>query len=1411
MFRAHAARLGAAASLPMTAGAGVAIVRHSWGAALASKVAASRVDEKSIRDNRLATQPLMSASEEMENELLRKRTVIELKRKHREVKFAVRKLASGGTLRQIALNALETGSFVRVADSSDTKTIPPHVLSQDASIGRTEPLSHVPAPVSSGDAQTDQFRRFLERADVDVLTIPMGLRAQLDKLPSTSGHPTHYRNIARDLSAGASHTVQAPLHRDHVGAGPRPRQGDQRTQPAAPEESVWRQTGPSHAEAQDTWATQIAVDPGSGARSSVSASASSPVAVDLIGTVESAAADAPVSRPVVALKVAVTSDGRPHGTGHPPSNVRNASMKPPRDAVPQAPKPATATPVESFPSEPSSGRHAPLRRELAAPPTLNQPALVSAGRPAALESAPPSNVASSVPSASVTTASSSTAPPSPMAGNVVPLLENFSDERSAASSYPLLAPQPSSSPPPVDVQHSQWLDESEPYSERKRNARMAIPPLPPLLQTPELPSSADARDARTPQSGVVMTDKVRLELAEMARLASTGSTYAAPSNRRPINALRHEGTVERSDNHVHETYIPSQGLGRIKEYPRLLRALRRVFSQPAVNPRHITLAIKNCWSVQIPYKRKLSLALRVKIACSRRGIPLNNIHYNALVRLFLYEDAARKELLDEMHAAGYQRDVFTYAAQMHLLVSRGDINAAWSVIDEMRAAGVEPDQKMFRILMRIRGRNQSQHVLACVENLRAMGVSLSVASYSLALQVCYEQRNLSIAEIVWGRMMEDGVEPNVITYTTLVALQGLCGSVERAQEIVTEMETAGSVKPNVITYTILMKAYVNHDDAARVRWLLDHMQAVGCPPNEFTYQEALRLYMRSGNVGAITDTVAEMRRQGVAVTAHVYTTLLSIYASQGNVEASLGVIAEMAHRGVKPDTLVYTKLIRLYEAARRPDGILTTLSAMHDGGLIADERLYGRAMRVLAAEGMFAAMTSVAAAAVERGVQITKESWVESIDLMTTNGHMETAKEAIAYVATLYNPADMGHFMFLDLIYFAEKAKDFDLTLRLYKSAVGAGLHLGNLLVKIARRHPNNVDWLSPERTDGANLPPDVTLFNARIAAHVAACDVRSAMATYLQMIQANIHPNASTEPILVSAMMLDPQVDWTRVLLDKSCPARAERSTYNSLLSFYVQLRRPHRGVPVLQQLLDSGIGLNGHTVVAAGHILQQISHALGTLHAQGRVREALELYEKHYDKGARERRAMSLREDILGSRSVNWTAMHEQASLSPLAYEITVDGRLVERSEGLRRDWPGSSERLPIEQRARTPNNMIAFMPPPSRFLVLDALGGAVGQSRRADVDWNAQRDVWAKIDRKTQEEMRLRTERALQRAVKLRHERSVTEMLRAERHAKEASMQSKADTHTRPAGSGAGAQQPGQPSGAKHRGGARDPQRR
>merc|ERR1719378_1223572 len=94
-------------------------------------------------------------------------------------------------------------------------------------------------------------------------------------------------------------------------------------------------------------------------------------------------------------------------------------------------------------------------------------------------------------------------------------------------------------------------------------------------------------------------------------------------------------------------------------------------------------------------------------------------------------------------------------------------------------------------------------------------------------------------------MKKTHVEPDVITYSTLVKGYCLSGDVDRAFQVLREMKQDGKYAADEILYNSLLDGCAKQNRVEKAIQLLDEMRATGVNPSNYTLSILVKLLGRA--------------------------------------------------------------------------------------------------------------------------------------------------------------------------------------------------------------------------------------------------------------------------------------------------------------------------------------------------------------------------------------------------------------------------------------------------------------------------------------------------------------------------------------------------------------------------------------
>lgn len=146
-------------------------------------------------------------------------------------------------------------------------------------------------------------------------------------------------------------------------------------------------------------------------------------------------------------------------------------------------------------------------------------------------------------------------------------------------------------------------------------------------------------------------------------------------------------------------------------------------------------------------------------------------------------------------------------------------------------------------------------------------------------------------------MEENGVRPDVVTYSTIMNAWSSAGRMDKCKEIFNDMVKA-EIEPDIHAFSILAKGYV-----------------------------------RAGEPEKAESILTSMRKYGVHPNVVICTTVISGWCSAGKMEHAMKVYEKMCEIGVSPNLKTYETLIWGYGEAKQPLKAEELLQVMEEKGV----------------------------------------------------------------------------------------------------------------------------------------------------------------------------------------------------------------------------------------------------------------------------------------------------------------------------------------------------------------------------------------------------------------------------------------------------------------------------------------------
>ncbi|XP_004507605.1 pentatricopeptide repeat-containing protein At4g16390, chloroplastic [Cicer arietinum] len=233
---------------------------------------------------------------------------------------------------------------------------------------------------------------------------------------------------------------------------------------------------------------------------------------------------------------------------------------------------------------------------------------------------------------------------------------------------------------------------------------------------------------------------------------------------------------------------------------------------------------------------------------------------------------------------------------------------------------------------------------------RKIRPSREVILYNVTLKVFRKCKDLDGAEKVFVEMLQKGVKPDNITFSTIISCARSCYLPNKAVEWFEKMPSFG-IEPDDVTYSVMIDAYgragnidmaLNLYDRARTeKWRIDHV----------TFSTLIKMYGVAGNYDGCLNVYEEMKALGVKPNLVVYNTLLDAMGRAKRPWQAKTISKEMMNNGISPNRATYASLLHAYGRARFCEDAFVVYREMKEQGMDLNTHLYNTLLAMCADVG----------------------------------------------------------------------------------------------------------------------------------------------------------------------------------------------------------------------------------------------------------------------------------------------------------------------------------------------------------------------------------------------------------------------------------------------------------------------------
>merc|ERR1740138_982383 len=179
------------------------------------------------------------------------------------------------------------------------------------------------------------------------------------------------------------------------------------------------------------------------------------------------------------------------------------------------------------------------------------------------------------------------------------------------------------------------------------------------------------------------------------------------------------------------------------------------------------------------------------------------------------------------------------------------------------------------------------------------------------LDACAKCCTMSRAQQILKAMRATSVQPDIITYSTIVKGHCLEGDVDKALVMLKEMRADKTTEPDEITYNSFLDGCAKQHRIDEALAALDEMQAAGVNPSNYTLSILVKLLGRVRRLNQAFALVEDLSaKHKFKPNVQVYTCLMQACIQNRKLDRALALHDQMVLANCPPDEKLYTGLAR---------------------------------------------------------------------------------------------------------------------------------------------------------------------------------------------------------------------------------------------------------------------------------------------------------------------------------------------------------------------------------------------------------------------------------------------------------------------------------------------------------------------
>ncbi|KAJ1420953.1 Tetratricopeptide-like helical domain superfamily [Sesbania bispinosa] len=214
-----------------------------------------------------------------------------------------------------------------------------------------------------------------------------------------------------------------------------------------------------------------------------------------------------------------------------------------------------------------------------------------------------------------------------------------------------------------------------------------------------------------------------------------------------------------------------------------------------------------------------------------------------------------------------------------------------------------------------------------------------VVLYNVTLKLFREIKDFERAEKLFDEMLQRGVKPSLVTFSTMINCAAICSLPHKAVEWFEKMPSFGC-EPDDNVSSSMIYAYARIGNVDMALSLYDRAKTEKWHIDKVAFAALIKMYGMSENYDGCLSVYNDMKVLGVKPNMVTYNNLLYAMGRAKRAWNAKAIYEEMINNGFSPNWPTYASLLQAYSRARFSEDALSVYKEMKEKGKDMDLVLY---------------------------------------------------------------------------------------------------------------------------------------------------------------------------------------------------------------------------------------------------------------------------------------------------------------------------------------------------------------------------------------------------------------------------------------------------------------------------------------